>query len=152
MFIICGWGRSEGVDAQHWWTNFIVLVGLLLGLGATGASLGQMSPFSPQIWSVQYRTQHSVLHSYCANWLTDWLPDVGDSGGSMISADGNLDALAGNKTLRLRQLQSMFWLLRWTTCSSLWWLVWPLDKISQILKVSGSKCFCLSAVQLISFL
>ena len=40
--------------------------------------------------------------SWLAGWLAAWLPDVSHSGGSMISARGNLDALAGNKTLGRR--------------------------------------------------
>ena len=78
--------------------------------GAARASLGQMSPFSQG--SDQFNTdaqsavssqQSSVLHSHSPGcWLAAWLPDVSHSGGSMISARGNLDALAGNKTLGLR--------------------------------------------------
>ena len=77
--------------------------------GAARASLGQMSPFSQG--SDQFNTDAQsavsspvfyILTVLAAGWLAAWLPDVSHSGGSMISARGNLDALAGNKTLGLR--------------------------------------------------
>ena len=123
MFIICGWGRSEGVDPQHWWTNFIVLLELWCW-GLLEHPLGQMSLFSPQfsvVISVQDTTLcFTVPHS---DWLTvtaNWLPEArltAEVHWSLLMV--TLTQWSGGKQNTERETAAVnFWLLRWTTCSS----------------------------------